>query len=73
MIAHFANNACIIAIALAGSGHEDGAMSTKLRLALIALGSAGLTAGGALLARDHRMRARRAGSTTADDAATHRL
>jgi sodium transport system permease protein len=60
MIAHFANNACIIAIALASSGHEDGAMSTKLRLALIALGSAGLTAGGALLARDHRMR--RAGS-----------
>jgi len=52
MIAHFANNACIIA--LASTGNEDAAMSTKARLALIALGSAGLAAGGALLARAHR-------------------
>jgi membrane protease YdiL (CAAX protease family) len=56
MVAHFANNACIIAIAVASSGHDDGAMSTKLRLALVALGSAGLAGGGALLARDYRTR-----------------
>jgi sodium transport system permease protein len=71
MVAHFANNACIIAIAVASSGHEDGAMSTKLRLALVALGSAGLAAGGALLAWDYR--ARRARGTTTNDAADHRL
>jgi sodium transport system permease protein len=71
MVAHFANNACIIALAVASSGHDDGAMSTKLRLALVALGSAGLTAGGALLARDRRLRQAR--SSTRDDAANQRL
>jgi hypothetical protein len=52
MIAHFANNACIIA--LASTGKEEAEMGTRARLALIALGCAGLAAGGALLARAHR-------------------
>jgi sodium transport system permease protein len=72
MIAHFANNACIIAIAVASSGHDDGAMSTKLRLALVALGTAGLAAGTALLVRDHRGRQSRA-ATSPDDAGNQRL
>jgi sodium transport system permease protein len=54
MIAHFANNACIIA--LATSGVDDATMGPKLRIALVALGTAGLTAGGLLLARAHRAR-----------------
>jgi membrane protease YdiL (CAAX protease family) len=72
MIAHFANNACIIGIAVASSGHEDGAMSTKLRLALVALGTAGLAAGTALLVRDRRARQARA-TMSPDDAANQRL
>jgi sodium transport system permease protein len=71
MVAHFANNACIIAIAVGSSGHEDGTMTTKLRLALVALGTAGLAAGGALLARDHRTR--RMLKTAPNDAVDHRL
>jgi len=57
MIAHFANNACIIALASAGADDADAPMNATLRLALIAIGSLGLAAGAALLARAHRMRA----------------
>jgi sodium transport system permease protein len=71
MIAHFANNACIIALAVASSGHEDGAMSTKVRLALVGVGAAGLSAGAALLARDRRRR--RGAPQSNDDAANQRL
>jgi sodium transport system permease protein len=56
MIAHFANNACIIALASAGIDDADATMSVKHRLLLVALGSIGLAAGTALLAHDHRMR-----------------
>jgi sodium transport system permease protein len=54
MVAHFANNACIMALATAGI--VDVEMSPKLRLAAIAIGAVGLAAGSALLARDHRNR-----------------
>jgi sodium transport system permease protein len=65
MIAHFANNACIIA--LATLGHDETAdMSVKLRLAFVALGTAGLAAGGALLAR--AFRARREAEQSTNDA-----
>jgi sodium transport system permease protein len=69
MIAHFTNNACIIA--LATSAHDDTAMSVKLRLALVGLGSIGLIGGGFLLARAHR--ARMAAQSAPFDAANHRL
>ena len=54
MIAHFANNACIVALASAGMDADGAPISTKLRLLLIASGSLGLAAGAALLARAHR-------------------
>jgi membrane protease YdiL (CAAX protease family) len=56
MIAHFANNACIIALATLSGTSDSGTMSVKLRLAFIALGAAGLAGGGALLRRDRRTR-----------------
>jgi sodium transport system permease protein len=56
MIAHFANNACIIALASAGLDETDTGMSVGLRLGLVAAGAAGLAAGSMLLARAHRTR-----------------
>jgi len=56
MIAHFANNACIIALASVGAGDADASVSVKLRLLLIAVGSLGLAAGAALLASARRTR-----------------
>jgi sodium transport system permease protein len=60
MLAHLANNACIILLASAGIDDAGGEMSVKLRLALVAVGGLGLAAGAALLARDHRARRARA-------------
>jgi sodium transport system permease protein len=74
MIAHFANNACIIALATGGTD-DAAAMNVKVRLGLVGLGTLGLTAGGALLARAYRIRKRAAieGQRATIDAANHRL
>jgi membrane protease YdiL (CAAX protease family) len=55
MIAHFANNACIIALVTLGAD-SSASTSPKLRLLLIAIGAAWVTAGGLLLARAQRSR-----------------
>jgi sodium transport system permease protein len=55
MIAHFANNACIIALVTLGAD-SSASTSPKLRLLLIAIGAAGVTAGGLLLAAARRSR-----------------
>jgi len=55
MIAHFANNACIIALVTLGAD-SSASTSPKLRQLLIAIGAAGVTAGGLLLARAQRSR-----------------
>jgi sodium transport system permease protein len=72
MVAHFANNACIIALASAGFEESDASMPVRDRLVLIAVGSVGLLAGTALLARSAR-RTRRVSAQTANDASNHRL
>jgi sodium transport system permease protein len=54
MVAHFANNACIIT--LASIGVEDQAISPKLRLSMVGVGLLGLGAGASLLLREYRRR-----------------
>ena len=72
MIAHFANNACIIILAsVAGLEDADPAMSVKQRLLLVALGSVGVAAGAALLVRSRRTR--RVSRKANDDATDQRM
>ena len=71
MIAHFTNNACLIALARAGLGEADAEMSVSRRLILVAIGSVGLLAGAGLLARSARRTRRDAAPP--NDAADHRL
>ena len=71
MIAHFANNAIIIALASAGMDEADATMSVQQRLILIAIGSVGLLAGAGLLARSARRT--RQGAGPPNDAADQRL
>jgi len=56
MIAHFANNACIIALVSLLGADSSASTSVQLRLVLIAIGAVGVTTGGLLLARAHRSR-----------------
>ncbi len=56
MIAHFANNACIIALVSLLGADSSASTSIQLRFVLIAIGAVGVTTGGLLLARDHRSR-----------------
>ena len=56
MIAHFANNACLIALARAGIDEAGTEMTVRQRLTLVALGGVVLAAGAALIARAHRTR-----------------
>ena len=72
MVAHFANNAIIIALASAGLDEADASMTVSQRLVLIAIGAVGMIAGAALLGRSARRR-RRASAGASDDAADHRL
>jgi sodium transport system permease protein len=70
MIAHFANNACIIVLASVGLDEAGAAaMPPTVRLGLIALGSVGLAAGAAFLTHAHRAGRR----TAANDATDHQM
>jgi sodium transport system permease protein len=71
MVAHFANNAIIIALASAGMDEADTTMSVQQRLILIAIGSVGLLAGAGLLAQSARRT--RQGAGPPNDAADQRL
>ena len=50
MIAHFVNNACLIALARARHRRSRAPVTARQRLTLVALGGVGLAAGAALLA-----------------------
>jgi sodium transport system permease protein len=56
MIAHFTNNACLIALARAGLDETGTELTARQRLTLVALGGVVLTLGAALIARAHRTR-----------------
>ncbi|HXU06947.1 MAG TPA: ABC transporter permease subunit/CPBP intramembrane protease [Polyangia bacterium] len=57
MLAHFANNACIIGLVSMGVS-DEAAMAPKLRLTLVAIGTVGIAAGTVLLAHAYRARKR---------------
>jgi sodium transport system permease protein len=54
MLAHFANNACLVV--LASSGADLDALSPKVQLGVAALAATVVAAGAALMVRAHRMR-----------------
>ena len=56
MVAHFTNNACLIALARAGIDEAGSEMTVRQRLTLVALGGVVLAAGAALIAHAHRTR-----------------
>ena len=56
MIAHFTNNACLIALARAGIDEAGSEMTVRQRLMLVALGGVVLAAGAALIAHANRTR-----------------
>ena len=56
MIAHFTNNACLIALARAGIGESGAELTVRQRLTLVALGGVVLAAGAALIAHAYRTR-----------------
>jgi len=56
MIAHFTNNACLIALARAGVGETGADLTVRQRLTLVGLGGVVLAAGAALIAHAYRTR-----------------
>jgi sodium transport system permease protein len=56
MIAHFTNNACLIALARAGIDEAGSEITVRQRLTLVALGGVVLAAGAALIAHAQRTR-----------------
>jgi len=56
MIAHFTNNACLIALARAGIDEAGTEMTVRQRLTLVAVGAVVLAAGAALIAHARRTR-----------------
>ena len=56
MIAHFTNNACLIALARVGIDEAGSEMTVRQRLTLVALGSVVLALGVALIAHAYRTR-----------------
>jgi sodium transport system permease protein len=66
MVAHFANNACLITLASVGFDDTATTMPVHVRLALILAGAVGVTAGSALLSHDHRSRRPRAANDAPD-------